>query len=92
MSKGEKSVFVLPADQLAAPAASSSTQQAGQGQQSSSGQSQHEALIPQPPAKAVQVELSIQLHDLVQVGATRISRACQLLQSFCRLGQCCTHK
>lgn len=67
MSKGEKSVFILPADQLAAPAASSSTQQAGQGQQSSSSQQQQEALIPQPPAKAVQVELSIQLHNLVQV-------------------------
>ncbi|WIA33522.1 hypothetical protein OEZ86_006647 [Tetradesmus obliquus] len=67
MSKGEKSVFIMPADQLAAPAASSSTQQAGQGQQSSSSQQQQEALIPRPPAKAVQVELSIQLHDLVQV-------------------------
>lgn len=68
MSKGEKSVFILPAGQLAAPAANSSTQQASQGQQSSSSsQQQQEALIPQPPAKAVQVELSIQLHDLVQV-------------------------
>ncbi|KAF6261061.1 hypothetical protein COO60DRAFT_1637104 [Scenedesmus sp. NREL 46B-D3] len=67
MSKGETAVFVVPASQLQAPAASSSAQQGAQGQQTSSSQQQHQALIPQPPAKAVQVELRIQLHDLVQV-------------------------
>jgi hypothetical protein len=69
MSKGETAVFVLPADQLTAPAAGRSAQQAGAAQQDiSNEQQQCEALIPRPPAKAVQVELSIQLHDLVQVG------------------------
>jgi hypothetical protein len=73
MSKGETAVFVLPADQLRAPAASSSAQQAGAAQQDSSkGQQQHEVLIPHPPAKAVQVELCIQLHDLVQVGRSHM--------------------
>lgn len=67
MSKGETAVFVVPASQLQAPAASSSAQQGARGQQTSSSQQQHQALIPQPPAKAVQVELRIQLHDLVQV-------------------------
>jgi hypothetical protein len=70
MSKGETALFVLPADQLTASAAGRSAQQASAAQQDSSDehqQQQCEALIPQPPAKAVQVELSIQLHDLVQV-------------------------
>jgi hypothetical protein len=67
MSKGEQAVFVLPADQLAAPAASSTVQQSSSSGQQQQQQQQQEALIPQPPAKAVQVELTIQLHDLVQV-------------------------
>jgi hypothetical protein len=54
MSKGETAVFVVPANEMRNPAtaaASSSNQQ----------------LIPDPPAKAQQVELCVHLQDLVQV-------------------------
>lgn len=64
MSKGEKAVFVLPAQQSAAtPAAAADA--IGKQQQ----EQQPDSLLPPPPSKAVQVELCIELHDLVQVSA-----------------------
>lgn len=67
MCKGEKAVFVVPAQQMH----SSSGQANGSEQQQQHGregrQQEGSVLIPNPPSKAFQVELCVQLHDLVQV-------------------------
>lgn len=63
MSKGEKAAFVIPAEQMHI----NQQQQDGSSGDSSSQQQQDVLRIPGPPAKAVQVELCVQLHDLVQV-------------------------
>jgi hypothetical protein len=58
MSKGEKSLFVIPAADMQAPSASSSN----------SSSKQPEGLrTPALPAKCVQVEAVVELQDLVQV-------------------------
>ena len=62
MSRGESAVFVVPAELMRAqppppPADPPATQQ----------QQQLPCLLPDPPAKAVQVEVQLELISLVQV-------------------------
>lgn len=69
MSKGEKAVFIVPAQQMCSNSSSEDFTAASSQQLPSDSSQQQQGLvaIPAPPSKAAQVELCVQLHDLVQV-------------------------
>jgi hypothetical protein len=89
MSKGEQSLFVIPAADMQPPTASSS----------SSSKPPQGLRIPALPAKCVQVEAVVELLDLVQVCGHTVNRAhssywlrLSWLAGFkCSIGVCANH-
>eukprot|EP00879_Flechtneria_rotunda_P002973 GHRR01003190.1.p1 GENE.GHRR01003190.1~~GHRR01003190.1.p1 ORF type:complete len:634 (+),score=228.22 GHRR01003190.1:2740-4641(+) len=67
MSKGEKAVFVLPALQMQPPSYAPQEGSSDSNGDGSNKQQPAQYVLPPPPAKAAQVEVCLQLHDLVQV-------------------------
>jgi hypothetical protein len=79
MSKGERALFVLPADMMRQPAAREGSSSGG-GDSSQAAQPPPPPSLPLPqlpqlPQACVQVEVTLELHDLIQV--------CVLCSVFC---------